>query len=152
MPWESRTVEDQRKEFAQAAECCNNFSALCREFSITRHTGYKWVERYDAGQPLTDRSRRPHTSPSKTPEEVELLILAVRSENPGWGAKTIRDVLLKEGHKNIPCAKTVNNILSICAVRNCIYLIAVFIAIKLSCKTFNAEDDFRNVFLNARNC
>lgn len=112
MPWESRTVEDQRKEFAQAAECCNNFSALCREFSITRHTGYKWVERYDAGQPLTDRSRRPHTSPSKTPEEVELLILAVRSENPGWGAKTIRDVLLKEGHKNIPCAKTVNNILN----------------------------------------
>ena len=82
MPWESRTVEDQRKEFAQAAECCNNFSALCREFGITRHTGYKWVERYDAGQPLTDRSRRPHTSPSKTPEEVELLILAVRSENP----------------------------------------------------------------------
>ena len=112
MPWESRTVEDQRKEFAQAAECCNNFSALCREFGITRHTGYKWVERYDAGQPLTDRSRRPHTSPSKTPEEVELLILAVRSENPGWGAKTIRDVLLKEGHRNIPCAKTVNNILN----------------------------------------
>ena len=112
MPWESRTVEDQRKEFAQAAECCNNFSALCREFGITRHTGYKWVERYDAGQPLTDRSRRPHTSPSKTPEEVELLILAVRSKNPGWGAKTIRDVLLKEGHRNIPCAKTVNNILN----------------------------------------
>ena len=112
MPWESRTVEDQRKEFAQAAEYCNNFSALCREFGITRHTGYKWVERYDAGQPLTDRSRRPHTSPSKTPEEVELLILAVRSENPGWGAKTIRDVLLKEGHRNIPCAKTVNNILN----------------------------------------
>ena len=112
MPWESRTVEDQRKEFAQAAEYCSNFSALCREFGITRHTGYKWVERYDAGQPLTDRSRRPHTSPSKTPEEVELLILAVRSENPGWGAKTIRDVLLKEGHRNIPCAKTVNNILN----------------------------------------
>ena len=112
MPWECRTVEDQRKEFAQAAERCNNFSALCREFGITRHTGYKWVERYDAGQPLTDRSRRPHTSPSKTPEEVERLILTVRSDNPGWGAKTIRDVLLKEGHRNIPCAKTVNNILN----------------------------------------
>ena len=112
MPWECRTVEDQRKEFAQAAERCNNFSALCREFGITRHTGYKWVERYDAGQPLTDRSRRPHTSPSKTSEEVERLILTVRSDNPGWGAKTIRDVLLKEGHRNIPCAKTVNNILN----------------------------------------
>ena len=111
MPWESRTVEEQRKEFAQAAMCCSNFSALCREFGIDRHTGYKWRERYAAQQPLADRSRRPYTSPSKTPEEVELLVLAVRADNPGWGARTIRDVLMQEGHKNIPCAKTVNNIL-----------------------------------------
>ncbi len=111
MPWECRTVEDQRKEFAQAAMYCKNFSALCREFGITRRTGQKWVDRYQNCQPLTDRSRRPHTTPSKTPEEVELLILAVRADNPGWGSRTIRDVLLAEGHKNIPCAKTVNNIL-----------------------------------------
>ena len=96
MPWECRTVENQRKEFAQAAVCCNNFSALCREFGITRHTGYKWRERYAAQQPLTDQSRRPHTSPSKTPEEVEQLILAVRTDNPGWGARTIRDFLYRK--------------------------------------------------------
>ena len=112
MPWECRTVEDQRREFAQAAMCCNNFSALCREFGITRRTGRKWVDRYRSCQALTDRSRRPHTSPTRTPEEVELLILSVRADNPGWGARTIRDVLLQEGHKNIPCAKTVNNILN----------------------------------------
>lgn len=111
MPWESRTVEKQRKAFAQAAMQCSNFSALCREFGIDRHTGYKWKARYAAQQPLTDRSRRPHKSPYRTPEKVERLILSVRKENPGWGAKTIRDVLLQEGHKNIPCTKTVNNIL-----------------------------------------
>ena len=112
MPWESRTVEDQRSEFAQAAMCCTNFSALCREFGIDRHTGYKWAARYAANEPLTDRSRRPHSSPSRTPEDVEQLILAVRADNPGWGARTIRDVLLAEGYQNIPCAKTVNNILN----------------------------------------
>ena len=112
MPWECRTVEDQRREFVQAAMYCNNFSALCREFGITRRTGLKWMQRYRECQPLTDRSRRPHKSPSRTPEDVELLILAVRADNPGWGAKTIRDVLLTEGHANIPCAKTVNNILN----------------------------------------
>jgi transposase InsO family protein len=105
-------VEDQRREFAQAAMYCNNFSALCREYGITRKTGQKWVDRYQSQQPLTDRSRQPHTSPSRTPEEVELLILAVRADNPGWGSKTIRDVLVKEGYSNIPCAKTVNNILN----------------------------------------
>ena len=112
MPWECRTVEDQRREFAQAAMYCSNFSALCREFGITRRTGQKWVDRYRDFQPLTDRSRRPHTSPTKTSEDVERLILDVRADNPGWGARTIRDVLLQEGHKNIPCAKTVNNILN----------------------------------------
>jgi len=112
MPWESRTVEQQRKEFVQAAANSRNFSAVCREFGITRHTGYKWIQRFDAGQSLTDQNRRPHTSPAKTPKETEQLILSVRAENPGWGARTIRDVLLAEGHGNIPCAKTVNNILN----------------------------------------
>ena len=112
MPWERRTVEEQRRAFAEAAQECSNFSALCREFGIDRHTGYKWKDRYAAHQPLSDRSRRPHTSPGRTPEEIELLILAVRAENPGWGAKTIREVLLAQGQQNIPCAKTVNNILN----------------------------------------
>ena len=111
MPWERRTVEDQRREFVQAAMHCNNFSALCREYGIDRHTGYKWKARYEAMQPLTDRRRCPHTSPGRTPEAIEQLILSVRTENPGWGAKTIREVLLRQGYSDIPCAKTVNNIL-----------------------------------------
>ena len=111
MPWECRTVEDQRREFAQATMNCSNFSALCREFGIDRHTGYKWKEHYESCQPLSDKSRRPHTTPSRTPEEVELLILAVRADNPGWGAKTIHKVLTNEGYTNLPCVKTVNNIL-----------------------------------------
>lgn len=111
MPWECKTVEDQRREFAQAAMCCSNFSALCREFGITRRTGQKWLERYTSCQPLTDRSRRPHTTPTRTPEEIELLILDVRANNPGWGAKTIHRVLERQGCRNLPCVKTVNNIL-----------------------------------------
>lgn len=112
MPWERRTVEDQRREFVQAALQCSNFSALCREFGIDRHTGYKWKERYTAQLPLTDRSRRPHTSPGRTPENVEMRILAVRADNPGWGARKIQEFLLREGCPNIPCTKTVNNILN----------------------------------------
>ncbi len=49
MRWESRTVEDQRKEFAQAATCCTNFSALCREHGITRR-GVKVCGRPDSAQ------------------------------------------------------------------------------------------------------
>lgn len=111
MPWERRTVEDQRKEFAQAALECSNFSALCREYGITRRTGLKWKARYEAQEPLSDRSRRPNTSPTRTPEAVERRILELRTENPGWGAKTLRKVLENQGEQNLPCVKTVNNIL-----------------------------------------
>lgn len=112
MSWESRTVEDQRKEFAQAAMTCSNFSALCREYGITRRTGLKWKARYEAQEPLSDRSRRPKQSPRRTPEAVERKILELRAENPGWGARTLHQVLENQGVADLPCVKTVNNILN----------------------------------------
>ena len=111
MPWESRTVREQREEFAEAAQHCRNFSELCRAYGITRKTGYKWAERYRQGESLTDRSREPHSIPHKTPPEIEAEILRVRSDNPGWGAKTIKRVLENEGVTGLPSARTVNAVL-----------------------------------------
>lgn len=110
MPWESRTVEDLRKEFVLAEKECNNFSSLCREFGITRRTGYKWKERYQNGEALSDLSRKPTTIANKTPVDTEALIVSLRIENPGWGAKKLKEVLERQGHA-IPSVKTVNNIL-----------------------------------------
>lgn len=112
LPWESKTVEKLREEFVNAAEGCSNFSSLCREFGITRKTGYKWMERNRQNKELKDLSRRPKTQPTKTSNEIESLILLMREENPGWGAKTIRKVLENEGVVGLPCIRTVNNILN----------------------------------------
>ena len=111
MTWESKTVEDMRREFVEAAKSGENLSRLCREFGISRPTAYKWISRYDAHEPLTDKSKSPHTLPNKTPDEIEQLILSVRDENPGWGGKTIHQVLLNQGYEGLPCSKTVSNIL-----------------------------------------
>ena len=111
MPWESKTVGKLREEFVLAARESSNFSSLCREFGITRKTGYKWVERFKSGLELKDHSRRPNLVANKTSAKTEQLILSLRKENPGWGAKTIKKVLENHGHQNIPCVKTVNNIL-----------------------------------------
>ena len=70
MPWESKTVEELRKEFILAAKENVNFSALCREFGITRKTGYKWVERYSDGLSLSDKSRKPFKVANRTPENI----------------------------------------------------------------------------------
>ena len=111
MPWERKTVEEQRREFAEAAKETKNFSALCREFGITRKTGYKWVERYKENADLSDKSRKPFTVTNRTPIETEERIVVLRAENPGWGAKKLKEVLERQGHE-IPCVKTVNNILN----------------------------------------
>ncbi|MBQ9086866.1 MAG: IS481 family transposase [Clostridia bacterium] len=111
MPWKDKTVEELRKEFVEAAKSCENLSALCREFGITRATGYKWINRYENREGFTDRSRRPNITANKTAEETELRIVQTRSIHPGWGAKKIKTVLENKGVE-MPCVKTVNNILN----------------------------------------
>lgn len=112
MPWKDKTVEELRKEFVAAAKETDNFSSLCREFGISRTTGYKWVGRDSVGDSFCDRSHAPQTVPGKTPASMEALILQVRDENPGWGGRTIHKVLENRGVENLPCVKTVNNILN----------------------------------------
>ena len=111
MPWKDKTVEELRREFAQAARESSNFSAVCREFEITRATGYKWLKRYEKQEPLSNRSRCPNVTANKTPETTELQIIAMRTEHPGWGARKIKVALENKGFE-MPCEKTVNNILN----------------------------------------
>ncbi|WP_245508764.1 helix-turn-helix domain-containing protein, partial [Bradyrhizobium zhanjiangense] len=65
MPWREVSVMDQRREFVMLAKQEGaNLRQLCRQFGISAPTGYKWIQRYDAGDTaLADRSRRPHHSP-----------------------------------------------------------------------------------------
>ncbi|MGF1530764.1 MAG: integrase core domain-containing protein [Puniceicoccaceae bacterium] len=90
-------------------------SELCSDFGISRKTGHKYLQRYEAeGRAgLADRSRRPKSSPTSTAEEVERLILKERGKHPTWGAKKIHDLLLKvHGLDDRPHINTVNNVLS----------------------------------------
>ena len=111
MPWKDKTVEEIRKEFIESAGSCSNFSSLCREFGITRATGYKWVKRYENNEALTDQSRRPNTTANKTAAAIETQIIETRTTHPGWGAKKIKVFLENKGIE-MPCTKTVNNILN----------------------------------------
>ena len=87
---------------------------LCREFGISRKTGYKIWERFKAegASGLFDESRRPHRTPHKTAEEVVAAIVGVKKQYPSWGAKKIRHRLgeLQPGVK-LPATSTVHDIL-----------------------------------------
>ena len=113
MSWEQRTVEQQREEFVLSARNCLNFSRLCREYGISRKTGYKWLERANNGETLDNHSRKPKQSPQRTPIEIEHKVLAVRNAHPAWGANKIRHILLKNKSEKerLPCVRTITNIL-----------------------------------------
>ena len=111
MAWKDKTVEELRKEFVEAAVSCKSFSSLCREFGISRKTGYKWIERNKNNLSLSNQSRTPNIIANKTPVEIELLVVQERYNHPGWGAKKIKVHLERNGQR-MPCEKTVNNILN----------------------------------------
>jgi len=102
MPWQERTVMSERQEFiAFARQEGANIAALCRHFGISRKTGYKWLVRAEAGETdYADHSRRPHTSPSRTPATVEDTVLVKRAEHPAWGERKLHDH--DHGHPSPP--------------------------------------------------
>ena len=66
MPWKELCVMNAREEFVyQALEPGASITGLCREYGISRKTGYKWLARYreEGVEGLQDWSRRPKTSP-----------------------------------------------------------------------------------------
>lgn len=47
MPWTETRIVDQRTEFVlRALRPGEDFGSLCREFRVSRKTGYKWKERF----------------------------------------------------------------------------------------------------------
>lgn len=111
MPWIERRVKMLREEFiAQSEQEDRNISAICKEFGISRKTGYKWIKRYQESGSLEDQNRKPKISRSKTDEKIERLIFDLRQERPGWGARKIQAFLCHKGYE-MPCVRTVNNIL-----------------------------------------
>lgn len=110
MPWKDKTVEEERKEFAELAKESYNFSSLCREYGITRKTGYKWLKRYENDEELSDKSKRPNVIANKTPKQIEEKVVLLRVKRH-WGAKKIKTSLENEGIQ-LPCVKTINNILN----------------------------------------
>jgi transposase InsO family protein len=115
MAWRELSVVEQREEFVRLAMMPGaNISELCRRFGISRDTGHRTLKRHAAqGQAgLSDRSRRPHASPSRTVPSTEAEILRIRSEhNNAWGARKIARVMERSGFADVPALSTITEVL-----------------------------------------
>src|SRR6266516_3529019 len=88
--------------------------AICRELGCSKSWLYKWKTRYEAPEPTwsQERSRRPRTTPTKTPAAVEMAIVRLREIlSPGVSAQVIRDHLSRHQGESIPSRRTIARIL-----------------------------------------
>lgn len=95
MPWKETDVMNLRTEFVlRTFEGKLPFSDLCREFGISRKTGYKWKQRFleEGLDGLANQSRRPQSSPSQVDEETVCQIVRLKLAHPAWGPGKIRTV------------------------------------------------------------
>jgi transposase len=114
MPWRECSVMDERLQFVARRLSGEPMAELCREFGISRKTGYKIFDRYqECGvHGLTDRSRRPYRYANQLPFQVENYILNVRREHPSWGARKIRERLTRRfSDIPIPAKSTIHAVL-----------------------------------------
>jgi len=111
MPFSGK--EEAREEICRLAlQEGANRRQLCRRFKISPTTLYTVLARYRSEGPagLTERSRRPHRSPSRTVDEMEAAVLEVRRENPVWGGRKIAACLRRQG-LSPPAPSTITEIL-----------------------------------------
>jgi transposase InsO family protein len=114
MPWEESDTLSERLKFIIRLREGERMTDLCQEFGISRKTGYKLVERYgtDGPQGLFDRSRKPRTSPQRTPESVVEQVVQMRQRYPTWGPKKLRCILQeRQPEVRWPAASTIGVIL-----------------------------------------
>ncbi len=115
MPWRKCSVMDERLRFVARLLDGEAMTDVCREFGISRKTGYKIFNRYkDQGlDALADRSRRPVRYANQLPNPVERLIVELKRDKPHWGARKIRELLVRKlaGDVRLPAKSTVHAVL-----------------------------------------
>ena len=105
---------DERLRFVARLLEGEKMAVLCREYDVSRKTGYKLFSRYkDQGyEGLTDRSRRPYRQGCRLPEAIEALILSIKREHPSWGAPKIREKIKRKALEfSLPAISTVHAVL-----------------------------------------
>ena len=103
MPWKDQSIVSIRQEFVtRATQEGANMTALCRQYEISRKTGYKWLERGAvADTAFVDRPHTPHHQPRRSAPETEAAVVAMRQRYPAWGGRKLEVKLREAGLRDV---------------------------------------------------
>ncbi len=111
MPWRETCRMDERMQLiGRLLAGDEEMAGLCREYGISRKTGYKWLGRYrrDGIGGLQEQSPAPLHHGRALDVAVVQAVLGLRQRWPRWGARKLR-VKLAELHPELaaPAASTI---------------------------------------------
>ena len=116
MPWKESSVVEERLRFVSRLLDGEAMTDVCRQFGISRKTGYKIFDRYKEHglEALTDRSRRPVRYANQLPPQIERLIIELKDEKRHWGARKIRERLMRKlsGDVRIPATRALRHVVA----------------------------------------
>lgn len=112
-------LQRRRQEVLERYLAGDPIEVICREMGCAKSWLYKWKNRYQVTEPDWSQahSRRPQTTPTKTPEavasEIVRLSQTLSPEQSGTvSARVIRDHLGQHGVDAIPSMRTIARILN----------------------------------------
>ena len=112
-------LQRRRQEALERYVAGEPIAVMCREMGCSKSWLYKWKKRYEGTEPawVEERSRRPQSTPTKTPDALEADIIRLpQTLSPDGLAPVspdvIRDHLRQHGAERVPSRRTIYRILS----------------------------------------
>jgi transposase InsO family protein len=116
MAWLETCSVKEKARFCMACERGEaSMSELCRQFGISRKTGYQVLARWRTGGVLglAERSHAPHSRPHALSKSVGEAVVALRRAKPTWGPKKLKRRLeLDHPRTGWPAASTIGDLLA----------------------------------------
>jgi transposase-like protein len=114
------SIFEQRRQLAVQRYLDGDLiETICHEMSCAKSWLYKWKNRYQATEPTwaQEHSRRPETTPTKTPKGIEAAIIQLRQALSPDGAETvsarvIQAHLSEHPSASLPSLRTIYRILN----------------------------------------
>jgi transposase InsO family protein len=114
MTWKETCPMDEKIKFiAMVKSGIYSFASTCRQFDISRKTGYELLARYEAEgeKALAARSRAPHSHPNAIGDVLALKLLQIKATYTRFGPRKVRDFLVTTGHRGVvPAASTIGEL------------------------------------------
>lgn len=115
MPWaETEPMKERARFVAEWERGHYTMTELCERFGVSRKTGYKRLDRWEAEgiDGLRDRSRAPRCCPHKVAPEIARAIVEARRQHPSWGPrKLLAWLAARHPEFDLPATSTAGDLL-----------------------------------------